>query len=91
MNNFLHDFSYIYGFDEPAGNFQRNTYGNGGAGNDEVRAFAQLNADNGAQDNASFGTPPDGNNGDRTERNPGKCHQVVFRVQQRKRETTGNE
>lgn len=62
MNNILHDFSYLYGFTEAAGNFQTNNYGNGGAAGDEVRAFAQANADNGTTNNASFGTPPDGNN-----------------------------
>ena len=62
MNNILHDFSYVYGFNEAAGNFQRNTYGNGGQGNDEVFAYAQANADNGTINNATFGTPPDGSN-----------------------------
>ena len=62
MNNILHDFSYIYGFDEVSGNFQSNTYGNGGVGNDEVVARAQAGADSGSLNNASFGTPADGGN-----------------------------
>ena len=60
MNNIMHDFSYAYGFDEPAGNFQQNNYGNGGFGSDYVRAHAQ---DGGGTNNANFGTPPDGNGG----------------------------
>jgi extracellular elastinolytic metalloproteinase len=56
-NNIIHDVQYQYGFDEAAGNFQVNNYGNGGAGNDAVRAEAQ---DGGGTNNANFGTPPDG-------------------------------
>ena len=60
MNNMVHDFTYIYGFDEQAGNFQDNNYGNGGAGGDEVRAEG---LDGGGLDNANFGTPNDGSSG----------------------------
>ena len=60
MNNFMHDFSYAYGFDEPAGNFQQNNYGNGGSGGDYVLAQAQ---DGSGTNNANFATPPDGGNG----------------------------
>ncbi len=60
MNNFIHDFTYRYGFDEAAGNFQVNNYGNGGAANDYVQAES---ADGGGTNNANFGTPPDGGNG----------------------------
>lgn len=60
LNNFLHDFSYSYGFDEAAGNFQVNNFGNGGAGNDDVQALVQAGADDGAINNATMGTPPDG-------------------------------
>lgn len=60
MNNFLHDFGSAYGFDEPAGNFQQNNYGNGGNGGDYVLAQAQ---DGGGTNNANFATPPDGGNG----------------------------
>ncbi len=56
-NNLIHDVWYQYGFDEPAGNFQQNNYGRGGAGNDWVNADAQ---DGSGTDNANFGTPPDG-------------------------------
>ena len=59
-NNVLHDVHYLYGFTPAAGNFQTNTYGLGGAGNDAVQADAQDNADGGAANNAFFGTPPDG-------------------------------
>jgi hypothetical protein len=58
-NNILHDVLYQYGFDEPAGNFQENNYGNGGAGSDSVNADAQ---DGSGTNNANFGTPPDGQN-----------------------------
>ncbi|MBP6566415.1 MAG: M36 family metallopeptidase [Saprospiraceae bacterium] len=56
-NNYIHDFAYKYGFDELSGNFQVNNYGNGGLGNDDVRAEAQ---DGSGTNNANFGTPPDG-------------------------------
>ncbi|MEZ5314490.1 MAG: M36 family metallopeptidase [Thermoanaerobaculia bacterium] len=56
-NNIIHDVSYRYGFDEPAGNFQLNNYGRGGAGNDSVRAEAQ---DYSGTNNANFSTPADG-------------------------------
>lgn len=57
-SNLVHDLSYIYGFDEASGNFQDNNYGNGGIGNDWVRAEAQ---DGSGSCNANFSTPPDGN------------------------------
>jgi cysteine-rich repeat protein len=56
-NNALHDILYQYGFDEAAGNFQENNYGNGGLGSDPVQADAQDGSD---INNAQFGTPPDG-------------------------------
>ncbi|MEQ1745166.1 MAG: M36 family metallopeptidase [Saprospiraceae bacterium] len=56
-NNYLHDFAYQYGFDEAAGNFQKNNYGNGGIGGDYVRAVGQLPD---GSNNAFFGTPADG-------------------------------
>ena len=59
-NNIMHDVTYQYGFDEPAGNFQYNNYGNGGMGGDYVRAEAQ---DGGGTDNANFYTSSDGDNG----------------------------
>jgi extracellular elastinolytic metalloproteinase len=56
-NNIIHDVQYQYGFDEAGGNFQVNNFGNGGAGNDDVRAEAQ---DGGGTNNANFATPTDG-------------------------------
>jgi len=58
-NNIIHDVLYQYGFDEAAGNFQENNYGNGGAGSDSVNAEAQ---DGSGTCNANFGTPVDGGN-----------------------------
>lgn len=57
VNNRVHDISYRFGFDEQAGNFQLNNYGNGGLGGDEVQAEAQ---DGGGTNNANFATPEDG-------------------------------
>ena len=54
--NVIHDVLYQYGFDEVGGNFQVNNYGNGGVGNDDVRALAQASGDC----NANFLTLPDG-------------------------------
>ena len=59
MNNMMHDIWYHYGFDEVSGNFQQNNYGNGGFAGDFVFADAQ---DGSGQNNATFGTPPDGQN-----------------------------
>ncbi|KAJ1764183.1 hypothetical protein LPJ69_002004 [Coemansia sp. RSA 1752] len=56
-NNIMHDLSYIYGFDEAAGNFQDINYSGKGAGNDAVIANAQ---DGSGTNNANFATPPDG-------------------------------
>lgn len=39
--NMLHDVFYTYGFDEAAGNFQTNNYGNLGEENDEVKIICQ--------------------------------------------------
>ena len=59
-NNILHDVHARYGFDAASGNFQRNNYGQGGIGNDQVMADAQ---DGSGVNNANFGTPPDGFSG----------------------------
>jgi extracellular elastinolytic metalloproteinase len=56
-NNLIHDVTYGYGFNEVGGNFQVNNFGNGGLGNDDVRAEAQ---DGGGTNNANFLTPADG-------------------------------
>lgn len=58
-SNIMHDVWYNYGFDEAAGNFQENNYGNGGAGSDSVNAEA---LDGSGTNNANFATPSDGNN-----------------------------
>ena len=60
MTNMMHDIYYSYGFDEAAGNFQENNYGNGGIGGDYVLAEAQ---DGSGSNNANFSTPTDGGNG----------------------------
>ncbi|MBO9663521.1 M36 family metallopeptidase [Dokdonella sp.] len=57
MNNFLHDWYYDAGFDEPARNAQTSNYGRGGNQNDEIQAQAQ---DVSGTDNANMGTPSDG-------------------------------
>jgi hypothetical protein len=59
-NNIIHDLSYQYGFDEPAGNFQASNQGRGGLGNDFVRAEAQ---DGSGTGNANFNSPSDGGSG----------------------------
>jgi hypothetical protein len=59
-NNIIHDISYIYGFDEVAGNFQNNNQGRGGVGNDHVMALAQSGAAGHIGGNANFATGPDG-------------------------------
>ncbi len=58
-NNVIHDVFYLYGFDEAAGNFQENNYGNGGNGSDRVNADG---LDGSGTNNANFSTPPDGGN-----------------------------
>ncbi len=59
--NIAHDYFYDLGFTEAAGNFQRNNFGRGGAGNDPVLAHAQfLSEFDGFANNAGFATTPDG-------------------------------
>jgi uncharacterized repeat protein (TIGR01451 family) len=60
LNNMMHDITHLYGFNEAAGNFQANNYGNGGQAGDAVQAEA---LDGGGLDNANFATPPDGSSG----------------------------
>lgn len=60
MNNFMHDFTYRYGFNEEAGNFQQNLYGKAGKAGDPVKAEGQ---DASGFNNANFSTPPDGASG----------------------------
>ena len=58
MNNMMHDITHGFGFDEAAGNFQTRNHTGQGLGNDAVQAEA---VDGGGENNANFGTPPDGN------------------------------
>jgi len=62
VSNIMHDFSYYYGFDEAAGNFQKDNFGNGGEEDDIVMARAQYGADANSTyyNNAEFSTAPDG-------------------------------
>ena len=76
LNNAIHDDLYGHGFDEAAGNFQINNFGNGGLANDPVNAEAQ---DGSGTDNANFATPADGSS-PRMQMylwNPPNTHQVV--------------
>lgn len=59
FNNLIHDKLYRHGFDEAAGNFQEDNFGNGGSGSDSVNAEAQ---DGRGTNNANFATPSDGFN-----------------------------
>lgn len=60
-NNFMHDWTYKFGFTESAGNFQFNNYNRGGRDRDPVQA----NALDGAEiSNASFSSPRDGSAGE---------------------------
>lgn len=58
--NLVHDFSYLHGFDEAAGNFQTNNYGNGGFDGDAITARAQAAADAGSTNNAFYSGGSDG-------------------------------
>ncbi|KAJ2778922.1 hypothetical protein H4R18_004314 [Coemansia javaensis] len=58
--NVMHDLSFVYGFNEAAGNFQDVNFSGLGKGGDYIVAFAQ---DGSAENNASFMSPPDGQNG----------------------------
>ena len=61
MNNFMHDFTYRYGFDEDAGNFQaKNYHAPAYKANDYVLAQGQ---DGSGTNNANFSAPTDGING----------------------------
>lgn len=57
INNKVHDIFYKFGFNEVNRNFQTNNFGNGGLGNDYVRAEGQ---DRSGWNNANFATPADG-------------------------------
>jgi len=64
-NNEIHDITYLLGFNEPAGAFQQNNFGNGGAGSDPVIAqgFDGIDLSTPNLDNANFATPADGASG----------------------------
>uniref|UniRef100_A0A8H7XPU0 Extracellular metalloproteinase n=1 Tax=Psilocybe cubensis TaxID=181762 RepID=A0A8H7XPU0_PSICU len=55
--NSVHDFAYMYGFDEKAFNFQVNNFGLGGVGGDPVLLTVQ---DTRNFNTAQFATPPEG-------------------------------
>ncbi|MCB0650935.1 MAG: T9SS-dependent M36 family metallopeptidase [Saprospiraceae bacterium] len=55
--NYIHDFSFHYGFDEAAGNFQTTNYSGEGYGSDPVNAEGQ---DGNGTNNSNFSTPADG-------------------------------
>jgi len=59
-NNLMHDVWYHYGFDEGAGNYQANNYGNLGLAGDYVEAQAQ---DGSGTNNAIFSPGTDGTKG----------------------------
>ena len=58
--NYMHDFLYILGFDEAAGNFQKVNFTHLGVGGDPVRARAHSGAVRGTanMETAADGTPP---------------------------------
>lgn len=58
--NAMHDISYLYGFDEEAGNFQQYNYGNSGFDNDYVRAEGMDGDD---VNNAKWSASGDGSKG----------------------------
>ncbi len=60
MNNFMHDFTYNYGFDEQAGNFQNFNYQTAGKDGDAIDAEA---LDGSRKNNATFLPRPDGSPG----------------------------
>ncbi|RMG80111.1 MAG: T9SS C-terminal target domain-containing protein [Bacteroidetes bacterium] len=59
-SNLMHDFSWHMGFDELAGNFQQNNYGNGGLDGDAIEARAQAGANTGSENNAFYSGGADG-------------------------------
>lgn len=63
MVNMMHDFSFHFGLDEAAGNFQKINYTPDGLGNDQVLALSQFSNGTTNTNNADFSTPSDGDNG----------------------------
>lgn len=64
LNNMMHDYAFRYGFDESM-NFQSTNYSGEGFGGDQVIANVQTGFDLAERltNNATFGTPSDGNSG----------------------------
>ncbi|KAH9268652.1 hypothetical protein BASA83_009286, partial [Batrachochytrium salamandrivorans] len=60
IGNFMHDFSYQYGFTEANGNFQKDNFGKGGRGNDAVTINVLSTS---GTNNANFLSPADGQAG----------------------------
>jgi uncharacterized repeat protein (TIGR01451 family) len=60
--NYMHDFTYQFGFNEVSGNFQKNNYGRGGVGNDFLWGVAQAGADVGYFNNAFYRHNNEGTN-----------------------------
>ncbi|KAG7094653.1 hypothetical protein E1B28_005476 [Marasmius oreades] len=67
--NTHHDTLYQYGFTESAFNFQKDNFGKGGRGNDQVLLSIQ---DAAGTNNADFATPPDGQSG--------RCRMFIFTI-----------
>ncbi|EGF76577.1 hypothetical protein BATDEDRAFT_28410 [Batrachochytrium dendrobatidis JAM81] len=60
ITNLIHDITYQYGFNEAAGNFQKDNFGKGGKGGDAVNINV---LDTSSAENALFHTPADGQPG----------------------------
>ncbi|QRV73255.1 extracellular metalloproteinase MEP [Ceratobasidium sp. AG-Ba] len=60
ISNMFHDLLYMYGFDEPSGNFQQHNFGKKGVEGDAIIIHAQ---DGSGFDNAFFLALPDGQKG----------------------------
>ncbi|RKO93364.1 Fungalysin metallopeptidase-domain-containing protein, partial [Blyttiomyces helicus] len=58
--NMMHDFAYLYGFDEKSGNFQFSNFGRGGVENDGIVANIDILTGPGGTNNAFMTTPPEG-------------------------------
>jgi len=56
--NFLHDYFYVLGFDEPAGNFQDDNFGRGGIGNDGMLVEVHNGFNVGTPESSNTQTPP---------------------------------
>ena len=61
--NYMHDFSYKFGFNEASGNFQKNNYGRGGVENDFLWGVAQAGAEVGYSNNAFYRHKNEGTSG----------------------------